>query len=195
MYKYVYPCQYKNIYKITASTHDQATTKRELRDGVLVKPPGGSKPTNLGRFDRVLSYAASDVKGDLTVLVLGGSMTAGRMDSATPINHSSCFNGLKPYYEIQTWSRNSPPEKNTKQIPQCFAPSTVNVDCKPCAYAARLEYWLKKAYPHRRVRVLNLAVGGEGTTACLGRIGGVLKGMNISHKIDVAIINYVDNDR
>lgn len=164
-----------------------------LRNGVLVEPLGDSQgraqPTDLDRFDRVLSYAASNATGGFTVLVLGGSMTAGRMAAWEAINSSECSVGVGYLSEDGKDFRG-------RRAQQCLQPprNPTHADCKPCAFPARLEYWLKKSYPNRTVKVVNQAVGGEGTTSCLGRIGGALVAGNLSDKVDVVILNYVDND-
>jgi hypothetical protein len=79
--------------------------------------------------------------------------------------------------------------------PNPSKPSTTEAeDCKPCAWPARFEGWLKKAYPHKKVTVLNVARGGVGSTACVGMLGGILKANDLRSKVDVVLINFVHND-
>jgi len=161
-----------------------------LLGGVFVKPLNDTtKHADFQRFSRVLNLAESDAAIKLTVLVLGGSMTAGRMEGWANINQSKCFQNLP---EFDTDNRTQICYTTNHHPRWKFNPT--HVDCKPCAFAARLEYWLRKSYPRLKVNVINQARGGEGTTTCIGRIGGTLNAINASRDIDVVILNFVDND-
>ena len=151
-----------------------------LRSGVLLNPPAGVPEVDLSRFDRVLRGAVGHTTNRtfLTVLVLGGSMTAGHMSDFVSVGNSSCAGALEAYSpKIRTCTRTF---------------NSVNFDCRPCAFPARLERWLKVAYPHRHVRVLNHAVGGMGTSACVGQLGGMLQ--EVGRDVDVVLLNFVHND-
>jgi hypothetical protein len=163
--------------------------------GIIVPAPLKSPPPDLGRFKRVLQTVANHEKATLTILVLGGSMTSGRMNNKLNKNESNCFIdraafGLdKDEPTIYEWAcyGNSVGDRDSNR-------NTENFDCKPCAWPARFETWLRSSYPHVNVNVINLARGGMGTNACLGLLGGLLKKKKLADLIDVAILNFVHND-
>ena len=134
------------------------------------------------RLRRVIARAGNGSLSELNVVILGGSMAAGRMKS--------------PY------GGNTPP------LPDCYrdCPGSfilangterldvygVNRDCRACAFGARFGWWLRRAYPGVRVNVHNCAVGGSNTRALLlDFLGGTLQRVP---NADLFIVHYVDND-
>jgi len=160
-----------------------------LVGGVLAAPLPGALPLDLERFDRVLRAAADDrTSPTLNVLVLGGSMTSGRMmTKVISRNTSNCLVGLPSNGEDRwgyPWRCYNGAAKTTGE----------GDDCKPCAFPARFETWLRAAYPHKNVSVVNVARGGVGSSACVGMLGGILKANDLGSSIDVVIMNFVHND-
>ena len=162
-----------------------------LLGGVLAAPTLGANPLDLSRFDRVMREAASNSTPTLNVLLLGGSMTSGRMQNHNDKSASNCWRGLSGHgvdgvgYEFTCFD---------PLHPEAAGKESQNNDCKPCAYGARFESWLKAAYPHKKVSVFNIARGGQGSTACVGMLGGLMKVNDIGRTIDVVITNFAHND-
>lgn len=107
-------------------------------------------------------------------------------------SQSNCFNNLPPDgYELGSstmywncYSADMPIERRD-EMPEGY-------DCKPCAFPARFESWLKMAYPRNKVRVYNRARGGMDTSSCNGQIEGLVS--DIADMIDVVILNFAHND-
>lgn len=128
---------------------------------------------------------------NMTILVIGGSLTAGHFpwfldENADPVHGS-------PYSN-----------KNLKCSGLCLTTqvkfgdlTTIwngefgQGDCKPCAWPARLQDWLQKVYPDTVITVHNMAVGGTHSEAALGLIGHEVTRLRA---VDLAIVAYSFND-
>jgi len=113
--------------------------------------------------------ARGDAK-TLQVLALGGSLTAGRM----PAKGNSHAANAPSACERATG----------------FVPYSVNRDNRGCAFPARHEAWLRRAYPAVETTVTNWAIGAATSSAAVGRLGTQLSTSNF----DVAFLNFADND-
>ena len=142
----------------------------------------GSSVSDLDRWHRVLRAAASGELLNMTVLVLGGSLEAGRMKYIGDDTN-------EPPSGCKVIGQAEGKQSTGRGTMRCTG---VNTDCRPCAFPARLEVWLRSAYPNLHVRVLNWAVGGSTSRSVLGTIAGELE--SDTHGVDVAIVNYVSND-
>jgi len=152
----------------------------ELLRGVFTSPPG-TPLADLSRFRR-LTQALGAGKRELTVLVLGGSMTAGHMKGLVNIHESSCLANVSDLSEVPCAAvTGTAPNKNVDHL-----------DCHPCAFPARLGTWLSGAYPHAMVRIMNEAVGSLHSMACEGMLGGLLA--EVGDDVDLVILNFAPND-
>ncbi|KAK7233093.1 cGMP-dependent protein kinase [Aureococcus anophagefferens] len=165
---------------------------RRSPDAPLGAPLGGASTVlpgaRLAAWHRVLARLARREQAVLTVLVLGGSMTAGRMDARADRQQASLFAaGARVAYGSSACANAT----TTESYATCD--HEVTGDCKPCAFPARLGAWLARVYPATDVRVLNYAVGASTSRSILGMLGGELEALEAGH-VDVAFVNYVDND-
>ena len=142
--------------------------------GALTPPPPSAPlapPSAFARWRRVMAKAARG-GGNVTVLVLGGSMTAGVI-----------LDGKLP------------PESPWKTANSRCA-NRDDWDDKPsldCAWPARLVHWLRTAYPKTRWTLHNRAVGA---TTCRTILGGLLGGAAALAPLraGIVLINYNEND-
>lgn len=109
-------------------------------------------------------------KPTLTILMIGGSFTAGRMESAAFHDVSrcgACESGKAP---------------------------NPHTNCKACAYPLRFQHWLELFYDNRvDVHVINYGVGGSRPSSILGTIAADIATGSLG-QLDAVFINYCDND-
>lgn len=122
---------------------------------------------DLSRWHRVLRRLGDGSARSLDVLVLGGSLAAGRMEAPTA-----------------TWAPSECPAWQ-------FSRNPTHRDNRPCAFAARLGTWLSRAYAGVAVDVTNWAIGGSPSSAALRQLGPELAD---GRRFDVAFLHYADND-
>ena len=123
-----------------------------LRPPAPDAPP--APPPDLARWHVALARAARP-GANLSVLVLGGSTTAGHLSDGHAAPHSQmrvsrCLDDAVAAAAPCAAALNASGEGVT----------SANADCRPCAWPARLRRWLRAAYPHAAsVKVDNRAVG------------------------------------
>ena len=70
--------------------------------------------------------------------------------------------------------------------------TSVNADCRPCAWPARLRRWLRAAYPHAAsVKVDNRAVGATNSRTVFGFLSAAELA---AREYDVVFLSYTEND-
>jgi len=158
---------------------DHSPAGRSLQETPFIENP---RTADLSRWYRLLLSLNSSMtvhtrehvvpasKPTLTILMIGGSFTAGRMESAAFHDVSrcgACESGKAP---------------------------NPHTNCKACAYPLRFQHWLELFYDNRvDVHVINYGVGGSRPSSILGTIAADIATGSLS-QLDAVFINYCDND-
>lgn len=158
---------------------DHSPVGRSLQETPFIENP---RTADLSRWYRLLlslnasiteEYVVSTSKPTLTILMIGGSFTAGRMESAAFHDVSrcgACESGKAP----------NPPSMRT--------------NCKVCSYPLRFKHWLELFYDNRvDVNVINYGVGGSRPSSILGTVAADIATGSFG-QLDAVFINYCDND-
>jgi hypothetical protein len=141
--------------------------------------------TDLRPLHTLIRSLNNGSKKNLNILVIGDSRTAGHFITINEAKRAR--NGI--IYGTDMYSN-----RKLACAGKCDTPNGDfgNGDCKPCAYPARFQEWLSRAYPNVNVTLNNMALPGYGSKTFVINKRSTLISIT---DVDLIIVSFSANDR